>query len=177
MLVSGAALCCLCMSMTCTDSMLSLQTFVAVAGAGAKHSLQYTCTAAEDVFSTVPTEHDRRKFVPSCERLDCALTSDSACPTFRLFVQHTVAVMHSSWEKNVHVHETQSQTNIQGCFLHCLSEDPSECTFHAVCQMHLCVAQEQRPLGSWVRSDAPQMGSPSASSSRSVSALSPVSGI
>ncbi|DBB10062.1 hypothetical protein WJX82_001864 [Trebouxia sp. C0006] len=35
---------------------------------------------------------------------------------------------------------------------------------------------EQRPLGSWVRSDAPQMGSPSASSSRSVSALSPVSG-
>lgn len=36
--------------------------------------------------------------------------------------------------------------------------------------------QEQRPLGSWLRADVP-MSSPSASSSRSVNAMSPISGM
>lgn len=43
-------------------------------------------------------------------------------------------------------------------------------------QIEIHMMQEQRPLGSWMKSDAPQMASP-ASSSRSVNAMSPISGI
>lgn len=40
----------------------------------------------------------------------------------------------------------------------------------------ICMMQEQRPLGSWLRADI-SMASPSASSSRSVNAMSPISGV